>query len=176
MIGSATAPARLVRFALLPALAALGLAATGAGAQQAAPGTPARGFDAPKQALTLSLPNRGAVAGLAPGQDLVGTAPLDLALSPVDLDRVAGASAYRQALTQYFPRHPLGTGKNLAGLGLAGATALTLKAEDALADRLQDEIKDRIEAGDLPEAAGYGLGIARAAASAAIALAAVRPK
>lgn len=141
-----------------------------------APASSTRGFDQPKPTLMLNPSQRDVVSGLAPGQDLTGKAPLNLQLSAADLDSYVNSQEYRQKLTQYFPRRPLGSGKEAAGLGIAGAAALTLKAEDALADRLQEDIKDRIDAGDLPPMAGYGLDVARLAASVAIATAAVRPK
>jgi hypothetical protein len=158
------------------ALAAVLLSTVAAAQPTKAPASATRGFDQPKPSLTLNPPQRDAVAGLAPGQDLIGKAPLNLQLSAADLDSYVNSQEYRQKLSQYFPRRPLGSGKEAAGLGIAGAAALALKAEDALADRMQEDIKDRIEAGDLPPMAGYGLDVARLAASVAIATAAVRPK
>src|SRR5579859_3937278 len=63
----------------------------------AAPGPSARGFDAPKPALTLQAPgDPAAVRGLAPGQDLIGDAgPAAGRASAADTDTYFASQEYQ---------------------------------------------------------------------------------
>jgi hypothetical protein len=123
------------------ALAGLALAASVAQAQQApvtpsvrvapdttltVPGNAARGFDAPQPALKLDAPVSGAVAGLGPGQDLVGKAPLDLRAAAADTDSYFATREYQdKAETIQRKGHP-SVGQQFAGVGEAAAANLAI--------------------------------------------------
>jgi len=134
---------------VLAGLAGLAMAASVAQAQQAAPVTPsvrvtpdtamtapvnpARGFDAPQPALKLDAPVSGAVAGLAPGQDLVGKgAPLDLRAAAADTDSYFNTREYQdKAETIQRKGHP-SIGQQFAGVGESAATNLAIGGVSAL--------------------------------------------
>jgi hypothetical protein len=129
------------------ALAGLALAASVAQAQQApatpslrvvpdttmtAPANAVRGFDAPQPALRLDAPVSGAVAGLAPGQDLVGKAPLELRAAAADTDSYFNTREYQdKAETIQRKGHP-SIGQQFAGVGEAAASNLAIGGVSAL--------------------------------------------
>jgi len=124
----------------------------------AVPGNPTRGFDAPAPLLTLDLSGRAAVAGLAPGQDLRGSAaPTELRLSAADTDSYLNSKDYQQILSHYFPKKSPSAGQQFSGLGKAAVTALVREAKHEVVDSLKQEVDDRIDAGALPPVTALGL-------------------
>jgi len=131
-----------------------------------------RSFDTPAPSLNLHPVLHDDVAGLAPGQDLGGTpVPLASRIAAVDLDSYRNSQAYQQAMSHYYPKKPVHTGKQLGGLAGAAVKALVLTAKDKIKERLDDAVLDRIDAGDLPEGTDTAIDAAGKVASTAIALA-----
>jgi hypothetical protein len=150
------------------AVLALGLSAA---AQAEQPGfatvttDPTRGFDAAEPGLRLDASTSDARAGLAPGQDLRGTAPaLSLSLPSAELDSYTNSKDYEQLLSHYAPKKPLTNGKQLGGLRQALVKAAILTVKDKIIEPLKEELADRIEAGEVSPAAGLALDAADAAA------------
>lgn len=134
---------RIVRPFLFGAFG-LVLTASGAWAQQAAsPGTtlhvepngtaatssrPAGGFDSPRPALKLDVSSHDAVAGLAPGEDLVGNnRPTTPSLSAADTDSYFATKEYQDKAETWERRGHVGAGKQFAGAGKAIAAEAVLK-------------------------------------------------
>jgi hypothetical protein len=142
----------MMRWILRPVLfGAFGLAltASGAWAQQAvSPGTslhvepngtapvpsrPAGGFDTPRPALKLDVSGHDAVAGLAPGEDLVGDdRPTTPSLSAADKDSYFATKEYQDKAQTLERRGHVGAGKQFAGAGKAMAGQAVLQGIGAL--------------------------------------------
>ena len=155
----------LVASAWLPALALAEEPAT----ILSVSGDPARAYDEPRPQLDLAPKLSDGVAGLAPGQDLGGTpVPMRARLAAADLDSYRNTQEYRQLISHYAPKKPLGTGKQLGGLKSAAIRAAALLVKKAVVDRLREDVEERIEAGTLPPVADTALEAAHAASSIAI--------
>jgi hypothetical protein len=140
----------MMRWTLKPVLfGALGLAliASGAWAQPAAspgatlhvepngtvPSRPAGGFDSPQPALKLDVSSHDAVAGLAPGEDLVGNdRPTTPSLSAADTDSYFATKEYQDKAQTLERRGHVGAGKQFAGAGKALAGQAVLQGIGAL--------------------------------------------
>jgi len=132
----------MMRSILKPALFVglmLAMTASGAGAQQAtatgtnlrvepngpvtAPNKPAGGFDTPQPALKLDVSSsHDAVAGLAPGEDLVGRSrPVTPSLSAAETDSYFATKEYQDKAQTLQRKGHSGAGKQFAGAGEAMA-------------------------------------------------------
>jgi len=127
----------------------LAMIASGAWAQQAtSPGTalhvdpngtlavpsrPAGGFDSPQPALKLDVSSHDAVAGLAPGEDLVGdNRPTTPSLSAADTDTYFATKDYQDKAQTLERKGHVGAGKQFAGAGKAMAAQAVLQGIGAL--------------------------------------------
>jgi hypothetical protein len=98
------------------------------------PTNPAAGFDAPSPALKLQATGTDAVAGLAPGQDLVGDAgPGVQHLSAADTDTYFNTKEFqdKNQTVQHRPGHA-GAGSQFAGTGEAMAGQAVMQGIGAL--------------------------------------------
>ncbi|MEI9984057.1 MAG: hypothetical protein WDN69_13120 [Aliidongia sp.] len=128
-----------------------------------------RAFDPPAARLDLNPALPEAVAGLARAQDLGGTpVPISARVAAADLDSYHNSQAYQQALSHYYPKRPVGNGKQFRGLAGAAVKALALLAKDRVEDRIRDDIAERIDAGELPAAITGAFDAAGKAASLAV--------
>jgi len=129
-----------MRRTLTAALAGVLLTGSAALAQQASnlqvtpnssvttPGNTVRGFDTPQPALSLNAPpDAAAVRGLAPGQDLVGTAaPGPRRLPAAVTDSYFNSQEYQQKAETIERKGHESAAKQFAGAGEAAASNLAI--------------------------------------------------
>jgi hypothetical protein len=136
----------MMQMTLKPALIGaivLMLAAPGAPAQQApvtgpalrvepgtaltVPNSAAGGFDTPRPKLKLDLASSDAVAGLAPGEDLVGDGrPRTPSLSAADTDSYFATKEYQDKAETLQRKGHASAGQQFAGAGKAIAGAAVI--------------------------------------------------
>jgi hypothetical protein len=111
-----------------------------------------KSFDAPAPSLNLQPALHDEVAGLAPGQDLGGTAvPVRSRIAAADLDAYRNSQDYQQTLSHYYPRQKTSNSKQLRGLAGAVIRAAVVAVKDEVKDRIDDVVAEKIEAGELPQ-------------------------
>jgi len=100
------------------------------------PHGPASGFDLPQPALQLDTPAHDAVAGLAPGQDLVGrSGPVTPSLSAAEADSYFATREYQDKNQTLERKGHQSAGKQFANVGKEMAAVAVIRGIRALIDR-----------------------------------------